>query len=365
MKFLCERDKLQDALGHVTGHTKGQRVMPILAHVLIEADDSALSVTGHDLVSCSSVTVAAEVEAPGAVAVPADRLARLVAGLSSGGQVSVSCDGQAATVKAGRSLYQFSVMPSEDFPAALQSTDPVTFSVPAEDIRKLFKTPSNCINQTQDRIYLNGIYLHVRKSKLAGCATNGHTLLLATTNIKPPAFDGVIVPDEACDEIVRLVGDAAATVEVSRQVIAVSANGRRFASKLIDGTFPDYQRVIPQRTAPRMVVETDQLDEALARLFAAHDAETSRGVRLTWDRNPSAIVAKVRSQVAEGSDEIECDSQERDAGEVGCNIDYLRDLLGALGGERATIYIAGPGDPIRVENPDDDSVVAVLMPMRA
>lgn len=364
MKITCERDALKDAMHVVVGRTKGSAAIPILSHVLIEANGSAVTLTGHDLDSCSQVTLPAEVEEAGASAVPADRLSSLIGGLNKGSQVVLTTDDKLAKVRAGRSAYQFGVMPPQDFPPVLTPKDPVTLTLSAVHVARLFKTPAPCISNEQSRVYLNGIYLHVRDKRLTACATNGHTLLRVSLDVFPPTFEGVIVPDKSCAEFARITDDCDVTLEISKNLIAIQAGDRRFVTKLIDATFPDYERVIPQASAPGMTLESTSLDAALARLLAARDPEKFPAVKLSWSGQVEHLSASLETTFGRGDEQVDCDSADRDAGEVGCNGEYMRALIGAMGGERIKLFVDDPGSPIRIENPDDADLVAVCMPCR-
>lgn len=366
MKITVERDRLKDALAVVIGRTKGASIIPILSHILVEAKGNLLTLTGHDLESCSQVSIAAEVETASSFAMPGDRFNRLIAGLPNGSQVVISADDKNAKVKCGRSSYQFMVLPASDFPGVLEVQDPVELTLSAKQIARLFKTPAPFISQTKDRYYLRGIYLHTVKDKLAACATDGHTLLRTCVEIKPPKFDGVIVPDAACDELVRAAGDAEeVTLQISRSLIAIAAGERRFVSKLIDGNFPaDYERLIPQTTAPAMTTDAEDMSAALARLMAACDPERLPAVRLSWDGKAEQIKAELHTAFGEGDEAIDCNCDGRPPGEIGVQISYLDKLIDALGGEIVTFYINGHDEPLRLENPADTDIVTVVMPCR-
>lgn len=366
MKFLVERDTLRDAFAGVIGRAKGHGVhtIPILTHVLIEAEGQRVRLTGHDLDSCSQASLAGEVSAPGSIAIPADRLTRLVSGFPDGSNVAVDADSRTANIRCGRSTYQFQLLSPDDFPSPLAPNDPVKFTLSAEVIRRLFKMPACSILTEASRPHLSGIYIHKAGKKLSACATNGHTLVRVLTDVEPPNFGGVIVPGAACDEIVRLTGDGEVSLEISQSLIAAQSGERRFVSKLIDGTFPDYGRVIPQAQSPLIAFDVAEFNAALARLVNAGDPKFARAVKLSWNGDVESVTASVRSDIGSGSEQVDCDCPGRDPGEVGANVEYLRELVDALGGKRVRFFIDGPGDPIRIENPDDAGVVAVCMPMR-
>lgn len=364
MKFLCDRDAIKDALACVSGRTKSGPDIPILSHILFEASGSSVKLTGHNLDSCSQATIAAEVDAKGAVAIPADRLVRLVAGLPQGGQIVVAADDKVVKVKAGRSIYQFGFLPAVDFPEPLTPRDPAELTLSPAQVRRLFEMPSPAVEVTETRVYLAGIFLHVHDKRLAACATNGHILIRALADATAAHFAGVIVPASACDEIVRLVGKDDAQFEIATNLLAVTVGQRHFVTKLIDATYPDFQRVIPQSAATPMTFDAKELDAALARLIAACDKEKSPIVRLAWDNKTEHVVASVRSDSANGEEHVECDSKARNASETAAQVEYLRLLIDGLGGERVRFLVDGPGEPIRIENPDDHDIVAVCMPCR-
>lgn len=368
MKFIVERNILRDALPFVIGRTKGIRAnIPILTHLLIESADRKIVITGNDLDSCSQVEVPAEIEKPGRIAMPADRLHRLVMGLADGSQISIEADPKAAKLKCGRSSYQFALLPPEEFPEIFKPAEPVTIHLTAAQIVRLFKTPSPFVEPGVSRPHLNGVYLHKRGKVLAACATDGHRLMRTLTDAECPDFSAVIVPEGSCDEIVRLVDDEECDIEIAQNLLSVTASGRRFVTKLIDGIFPNYERVIPQANAPFMTVTSSEIDAALKRLVAAIDSEAKSpgAVKLAWDDDAANFTVLKQSAGNDGREQIDCDCPGRPAGEIGGNLDYLRSLIDGLGGTRTRFFINGPGDPIRMENPDDDGIVAVLMPMRA
>lgn len=364
MKFIVERNVLREALSVVMGRTKNSNI-PILSHILVEADGSEIKLTGHDLDSCSQVAIAAEVSVPGRAVIPADRLHRLVGGLAEGSQISISADAQRASIRCGRSSYQLALLNPDDFPNVLTLENPVKISLTAKQVARLFKTPAPCALLEKSRVYLQGIYLHGIEKRVAACATDGHTLLRALTDVKAPEFKGVIVPIKSCEEFVRVAGDAeTALIEITDNLISIEAGPRRFVSKIIDGTFPDYERVIPSATAPVMTVEAKEVEAALARVIAARDPERPAAVRLSWDDKAESFSISLKTQFGDADEQIDCDCRGRESGEIGVLVEYLGKLIDALGGARVRLFIDGQGDPIRMENPDDPDVVAVLMPCR-
>lgn len=366
MKIIVERDRLKAALAAVIGHTKGASTIPILTHVLMEAEGKALTLTGNDLDASSQVTIPAEVEAAGSIAMPGDRFSKLVAGLPTGSRLSIAVNDLHAKVRCGRSSYQLNLLPAADFAPPPELKDPVTIDLSGKQLTRLFKTPAPCMLRSEERFYLRGIYLHPAHGKLAACATDGHTLLRAFVDIKPPAFDGVIVPEDACGDLARIAdGDEPVTLQIGKNLIAAECGDRRYISKLVDATFPDYERVIPQSEAPAMTVDSEEMAAALARLVVACDPERTPVVKFAWSSSAESIEASLRTGFGEGEEEVDCECDgRRSPGEVGANIAYVQRLIEALGGERTSFFIDGSQYPIRVENPLDRDLVAVCMPCR-
>jgi DNA polymerase-3 subunit beta len=365
VKFLVERDVLKGALSIAARQARGGAgAIPILSHVLLRAHDSTLTVVGHDLDSCSIVTIPAEVSVPGDIAVPADRLSKLIAGLADGSQITCDCDGKQAKLRAGRSNYLFPVLPAEDFPEVFTPENPVKIALTQKEVFRLFKLPAPCIGNDPSRVNLQGAYLHEWNNKLASCATDARALVRVSLPLKPPKFEPVIIPERACSEFVRICGDGEASLEITKNLIAIEHGNRRFVSKLIDATFPPYEKVIPSPTAVPMAVNAKDIDAAFARLAAASDGKGSPLVRLRWDDETQSVDIDLRTPAATGAEQIDCDSPGRPAGEVGMRMEDIQRVIEGMNCTRVRIIPDGPGDPVRFENPDDADAIGVVMPVR-
>lgn len=369
MKFLCERNALHDALVSVTRRSKGRGTMalPILSHVLVEASGQKVTLTGHDLDSCSQATIPAEVEEDGAVAMPGDRFGSLVGGLQSGAQIVISADDQLAKLKSGRSNYQLGVMSAADFPAVLEPQDPLTITLTGDELALLFKTPAPCILNLASHVYLNGIYFYRDGKNLVACATDRHTLIESIVVRDTPKFDGILVPEFACKEFARFCGTGEVRMDITKNLVAIEVGQRRFVSKLIDAEFiKDYRRVIPPTDVAPMLFDRRQFESAVDRLATAIDPspEVLPVIAFSWDENPSHIAAALNSNFARGDEQIECDCEARDGGTIGAQINYLQKLIDAVGGETIRLYIAGAGIAIRIENPAQPNVIACCWPCK-
>lgn len=363
MKLLCERDALKDALAGVIGRTKNGKNIPILGHVLLDASKGTLRLTGNDLGACSIVEMPCEVSSPGAFTLPCDRLAKLVAGLPAGGQITIDADERVAKVKAGRSSYSFHGLPASDFPDAFKVEEYTEMVLSAKQAQRLFKTPAPCISTESSRPHLNGIFLHHQSGKILSVATDGHTLIRTSVEVDVPQFIGVIIPEDACSEIVKLAGESEVAIRVSARLIEAVVPRRRFISKLIDATFPDYAPVIPQSNPVPFSVEVADVEAAIARLSSAGES-SSPSVKFSWDDDVECLRLQRRGDGGEGAEEIGCICDGRPAGEIGFNGDYVRRILDASAGARVRLYFDGVNSPARVVNPDDPDFVSVIMPMR-
>ncbi|WP_157699730.1 DNA polymerase III subunit beta [Pseudorhodoplanes sinuspersici] len=349
----------------VIGRTKHGKSVPILAHILLNAEGQKLRLTGNDLQACSIVEMPCEVSEPGAFTIPGDRLNKLVSGLPTGGQIKIEADDKSAKVRAGRSIYTFAGLPAADFPPAFELRDAQEITLTGKQLQRLLKIPAPAISQEQSRPHICGLFLHHEKGRILACATDGHTLIRTSVEVDIPRFDGIIIPDEACSEIVRLAGDGDVTLRVSSTLIEAESGKRRFVSKIVDATFPDYLPVIPQSAPVPFTVEVSDIDEAITRLAAAGEAERAATIRISWERDSDRILISRRTEFGEGNEEIACDCTGRDAGEIAFQSGYVRRLIEASGGKIARLHFDGPGDPARITSPDDADFVSVIMPCRA
>jgi DNA polymerase-3 subunit beta len=364
VKITVERDAFLAALNQISGRVKADSSIPILSHVLVDARDDRVSVTANNLSCCCSGSVPAEIEREGAIALPSDRLSKLLAGSAHGGQVVIEADSDRAKVKVNRSNYQFATLPATDFPENFEPQDPTTLTITPVEATRLFKVPASCVGVDQGRPYLHGIFLHWAISTITACATDGHRLVRTQVAKTSDKFDGVIVPDFACAAIAKLADLGDIKLRIGHGFIAAAAGDIRYVSKLIDGTFPDYSRVIPEASSPHITVDSSELDAALSRLLAACDPKGIKTIKLSWDDNPSSLAASINSDLASGEEELECDTAERSAGYVGMQMEYLRAMIDAAGGKTVRLFVGASSDPMRIEAPHAPDFVGVIMPVR-
>jgi len=371
MKLTIERAALLKSLTHVQSVVERRNTIPILSNVLIEADGSALSLTATDMDLTVIDKIAAEVSQPGATTAPAHTLYDIVRKLPEGAQVEIEAGGDDARLKlqAGRSVFTLATLPREDFPATSGDDLPQSFTLQAGELKTLIDRTRFAISTEETRYYLNGIFLHSTQSNslpvLRAVATDGHRLARVEMPLPDAAKDmpGVIVPRKTVGELRRLVEGVDDPVE-----IALSDTKIRFAfgptvltSKLIDGTFPDYERVIPAGNDKVLEVDCKSFAEAVDRVSTI-SSEKSRAVKMAV--NNGALTLSANSpENGTAVEELEIDYD--GAGiEIGFNSRYLLDIAQQIEGEAAQFTMADPASPTIVREVADSSALYVLMPMR-
>jgi DNA polymerase-3 subunit beta len=371
MRATLERAALLKALAHVHRVVERRNTIPILANVLIRAGTDGLRLQATDLDLEVVETVSADVAQPGATTVPAHTFYDIVRKLPDGSQVALEMSGERAAllIRAGRSRFTLQTLPDSDFPDLAAGELPFSFEVGAADLKRLIDKTQFAISNEETRYYLNGIYLHTVDQGgapvLRAVATDGHRL--ARVEIPAPAgavgMPGVIVPRKSVAEIQRLVEDpeGQVKVELSPTKIRLSFGAAVLTSKLIDGSFPDYGRVIPTGNDKRLTVDRSEFTSAVDRVSTI-SSERGRAVKLSLsDRKLVLTVTNPDSGNATEEIEVDYDSDPLD---IGFNSRYLLDIAGQLEGDTALIRLADPGSPTLVQDRDGSPALYVLMPMR-
>ena len=371
MKVTVERAELLKSLGHVHRVVERRNTIPILANVLIRADKSALSLKATDLDLEVIESIAAEVSPAGSTTVPAHMFYEIVRKLPEGSQVVLesSSDRAVLAIRAGRSRFTLQTLPESDFPDLAAGDMTHKFALAASDLKRLIDKTQFAISTEETRYYLNGIYLHVagaaKSQTLRAVATDGHRL--AQTDLPVPAgaagMPGVIVPRKTVTEVQRLIEDNATevTVELSSAKIRFSIGDVVLTSKLIDGTFPDYARVIPSGNDKELVVDKKDFEAAVDRVSTV-SSERGRAVKLSLTGG-KLILSVTNPDSGSATEEIEVE-YDSDPIDIGFNSRYLLDIAAQLDGEVAVLRLADPGSPTLIEDKDAKGSLYVLMPMR-
>ncbi|SDG55348.1 DNA polymerase III, beta subunit [Limimonas halophila] len=371
MKLTIDRAALLKALGHVQSVVERRNTIPILANVLITAGEETLGLTATDMDLTVEESVAAEVAQAGATTAPAHTLYDIVRKLPDGTQVELATEsgGGQMRLTAGRSTFQLATLPKEDFPNVAGGELPQRFELSGAELRNLVDRTRFAISTEETRYYLNGIYLHATKSGdaqvLRGVATDGHRLARFETALPEgaPGMPGVIVPRKTVNELRKLIDDSEESVEValSDSKIRFSFGATVLTSKLIDGTFPDYERVIPSGNDKVMTVDRKAFHAGVDRVSTI-STEKSRAVKLTIG-DGTLTVSATSPDNGHASEELEIDYN-GDQIEVGFNSRYLLDIAERIDGGTAQFSLSDAASPTIVRDVSDGSALYVLMPMR-
>ena len=370
MKLTIERAALLKCLGHVQSVVERRNTIPILSNVKIEAAGGKLALNATDMDLDIVESTDAQVSQPGATTAPAHTLYDIVRKLPDGAQVAMEKDGEGQLVlKAGRSRFALSCLPTEDFPVLGSGELPHRFTLPVLDLKTLLERTRFAISTEETRYYLNGIYLHVAErdgtSVLRAVATDGHRLASAEVPLPDGAADipGVILPRKLVAELGKLIDETVGevTVDLSETKVRFAVDSIVLTSKLIDGTFPDYERVIPRDNDKTLDVDRKLLAEAVDRVSAI-SSEKSRAVKLTLGNGVLRLTASSPEHgVAE--EELEVDYS-GDGLEIGFNSGYLLDITRQIEGDTASLAMADAASPTVLREAGDDSALFGLMPMR-
>ncbi|MDB6179264.1 DNA polymerase III subunit beta [Paracoccus sp. Z330] len=371
MKFSIERAVLVKAVSQAQSVVERRNTIPILANVLIEASADGVSFRATDLDTEVVDRAAAQVERPGATTVSAVMLNEIARKLPDGALVQITSDDATGrlSVQAGRSNFSLATLPREDFPVMASTEYSANFSAPAAVLRRLFDKSKFAISTEETRYYLNGVYMHVAQSDdgptLRCVATDGHRLARIDAALPTGAEEmpGIIVPRKTVAELRKLLDDDEADIAVS-----VSETKIRFAtptltltSKVIDGTFPDYSRVIPANNTRKLEVDATDFARAVDRV-ATVSSERSRAVKLALDAD--RLILSVNAPDSGAAEEELIVAYADEPLEIGFNAKYLQEIAGQVDRDNAVFMFSGSGDAALIREGSDLSAVYVVMPMR-
>jgi len=366
MKATIERAILLKSLGHVQSVVERRNTIPILSNVLIEArDDGSIRLMATDLDLQVDESVPATVSQPGATTVSAHTLFDIVRKLPEGSQVELAAAEGKMQVVAGRSRFNLSTLPRDDFPVIAEGELPTHFELPAATLRQIIEKTRFAISTEETRYYLMGIFLHVVDDQLRAAATDGHRLARVTVS-RPEGAEGmpdVIIPRKAVAELYRLLEELEGTVEISLSPTKVrfGLGSAVLTSKLIDGTFPDYNRVIPTANDKLLKLDPKSFSAGVDRV-ATIASEKTRAVKMAVDRDKVTLsVTSPENGLA--TEELAADYGD-DGLEIGFNARYLMDILSEIDGDTVEVHLADAAAPTLLRENDKSNALYVLMPMR-
>ncbi len=371
MKISIERAVLLKAVSQAQSVVERRNTIPILANVLIEADEGNVRLRATDLDIEVIDRAPAMVEVAGATTVSAVLLHEIVRKLPDGALVELSNDARTGRlqVSAGRSVFSLATLPKEDFPVMASTEYSANFKAPAKVLRRLFDKAKFAISTEETRYYLNGVYMHVTDGEggrvLRCVATDGHRLARIDAPLPEGAeqMAGVIVPRKTVGELRKLLDDddMEIAVSVSETKVRFATPDISLTSKVIDGTFPDYTRVIPSQNTKRLEVDAGDFAKAVDRV-ATVSSERSRAVKLIIEDDKLVLSVNAPDSGAAEEELIVAYADERL--EIGFNAKYLLEIASQVDRENAVFLFNSSGDPTLMREGNDMSAVYVVMPMR-
>jgi DNA polymerase-3 subunit beta len=368
MRFSITTEALLKPLQAVHGVVERRQTLPILSNVLLSARDGVLSLTGTDMeVELIARTTVEDLE-DGEITVPARKFVDICRALPADGEVKFEIDGERAVVRCGRSRFNLATIAATDFPSTEEPSEASRLKLPSSQLKRLIELTQFAMAQQDVRYYLNGMLFEIEDSKLRTVATDGHRLALAECDLDSPVDGGprqLILPRKGVVELAKMLtgGDEEIELVLGNNAVRLDTASMSFSSKLIDGRFPEYQRVIPVRddTDKEIIADRESLKRSLQRA-AILSNEKYRAVRLCLESGLLRIMASNPEQ-EQAEDEVEVD-YEGEALEIGFNVSYLIDALSTVPGESAKIYLTDASSSCLVVPVDGESCQYVVMPMR-
>ncbi|MDZ7828294.1 MAG: DNA polymerase III subunit beta [Halofilum sp. (in: g-proteobacteria)] len=365
MKFELARETLLKPLQQVIGAVERRQTMPALGNVLLSAGEHGLQVTATDLEVELRATIELEPEQPGETTVSARKLLDICRNLPQGASLRIELDGERMQVRSGRSRFTLATLPSGEFPVVDELDSPVEVALPQADLRRAIEKIGFAMAQQDVRYYLNGMLLELENNRLRSVATDGHRLSLCEIDAELPEVEQqVIVPRKGINELVRLLdpeSDEPARVRLGSTHIQVTLPGLRFTSKLIDGRFPDYGRVVPQEGSNVLEADRETLRQSLARISILSN-EKFKGVRLVMSDDALKVQTNNPEQ-EEAEEEVEV-GYKGDPLEIGFNVVYLLDILASLDSDAVRIEFGDSNSSCLVTESGSSQCRHVVMPMR-
>jgi DNA polymerase-3 subunit beta len=363
MKFTAAREALLKPLQAVIGVVERRQTMPILSNILLVARDGQLAVTATDLEVELVAQADVDTESGGEITVSGRKLLDICRALPDGSEISVAAGAEKLVVRSGRSRFNLATLPAAEFPVVEDIKASQSISVSQETLGRLIEKTHFSMAQQDVRYYLNGMLLETGGGRLRAVATDGHRLALSQAEAEGSAEEQqVIVPRKGVLELQRLMtGEGDVNVELGANHVRIQLDGIRFTSKLIDGRFPEYERVIPKESSNELKADRAALRGALQRT-AILSNEKYRGIRLVI-RDSGVVLQAHNPEQEEAEEELEVEYSGEDI-EIGFNVNYLLDALGAVEGEQISLSVQDSNSSCLIREPGNNDSTFVVMPMR-
>ncbi|MCU0760601.1 MAG: DNA polymerase III subunit beta [Steroidobacteraceae bacterium] len=364
MKLTAPREEILAPLQSVIGVVERRQTMPVLSNVLVSARNNRLSLTGTDLEVELVSTRELQVQQAGDVTVPGRKFLDILKALPEAVEVTISTDGDRLVIKAGRSRFTLATLPAAEFPLVDEINAQQTLKLPHGEFRRLIDKTHFSMAQQDVRYYLNGMLLEAEGKQLRAVATDGHRLAMAETSLEiaSRSKQQVIVPRKGVLELQRILGEEGdIELAIGTNHVRAQIGGIRFTSKLIDGRFPEYGRVIPANASRLIDADRDTLRHSLQRT-AILSNEKYRGIRLNIKPGMLTLQAHNPEQ-EEAEDQLEVGYTGEEI-EIGFNVNYLLDALAAIDTDRVTIALTDANSSCLITAPGSSAAKYVVMPMR-
>src|SRR3990172_10411589 len=365
MKFSIHREQLLPALQIVNGVVERRQTLPILSNLLLVAEKKSLTLTATDMEVELVVTIENHIDSTGELTIPARKLLDICRTLPENSKMLIESKGERVLVTSGKSRFTLSTLAAKEFPLVENINKNTEFKISCKVLRSLLDRTAFAMAQQDVRYYLNGLLLEVEKGILRAVATDGHRLALCETEntFEEPGNKQIIIPRKAVTELVRILddGQGEAAIEISHNYIRIDLGTLRFTSKLIEGKFPDYNRVIPKQNDNPVTANKEVLRQALTRASILSN-EKYRGVRIILEQNTiKALTHNPEQEEAEEEIEVKYQGPEM---EIGFNVSYLLDALNVIKTEEVLLTISDPNSSCLILAEGDKDCKLVVMPMR-
>lgn len=365
MKISISRDAILNPLQMVNNVVERRHTLPILSNILISVKNNILSLTGTDLEVEIVNSCDIENNEEGDTTLPARKLLDICKALPEGANIEILIDEERATLKSGRSRFTLSTLSATEFPSIDALISPFEFNISQKILKKLIDQTQFCMAQQDVRYYLNGLMLELSNNQIIAVATDGHRLAFceAQVDLNPDDVRQVIIPRKAINEISRLLEDSDDEIKISlsENHIRINFSNITFTSKLIDGKFPDYQQVIPQKGQNEVKSSRNNLHQAFNRTSVLSN-EKYRGMRLQLSENE--LKATVHNPEQDEAEEVIEVNYSGDEFEIGFNVAYLLDALSAIKSEEVVMQLTDSNHSCLLFGTDDVNSKYVVMPMR-
>lgn len=366
MKFIIDREKLIKPLQLVSAPLSSRPTLPILGNLLLQVNDNVLSMTGTDLeIEMISRLPLIESNEPGATTVPARKFLDICRSLPNDAKITIILDDNRLTIQSGRSKFSLSTLPANDFPNLENWQYDIEFSIPQKTLKSLIDSVQFSMANQDVRYYLNGMLFETENGSLKTVATDGHRLAICSLPIgqEMSTTNSVIMPRKSVLELAKLSSesDELINLQIGNNNLRVNFNDLTFTSKLIDGRFPDYRKVLPRNPDKKLEASCDELKNALSRA-AILSNEKFRGIRLYINEGQIKITANNPEQ--EEAEEIVDVKYSGEPLEIGFNVTYLLDILNTLKCDTVQMLFSDPTSSVQIEDINEQAATYVVMPMR-